>query len=41
MRKEIYVVELDYPFGHHAQTLQRIGPDFVEPVDDDVPTNEE
>lgn len=34
-------MELDYPHGHHARTLQRIVPEFVEPVDDDAPTNAE
>lgn len=29
------------PLGHHARTLLRIGPEFANPVDDDVPTDEE
>lgn len=34
-------MELDYPLGHHAQTMLRIGPNFDEPLDDDVPMDEE
>lgn len=37
----IHVVELDYPLDHKAQTLLQIGPNFVQPVDNDVPTDEE
>lgn len=40
-RKKIHVVEMDYPLGHHAQNLLQIGLDFVEIVDNDVPTYEE
>ncbi|PHU17445.1 hypothetical protein BC332_13140 [Capsicum chinense] len=39
--EELYVVEFDYPLGHHARTMLRIGPNFVEPIDDDIPTDEE
>ncbi|XP_016577508.2 uncharacterized protein LOC107875339 isoform X2 [Capsicum annuum] len=39
--QEIRAVELDYPLGPHARTMLRIGPDFDEPLDDDVPTEEE
>lgn len=38
---EIHKVELDYLLSHHARTLLWIGPEFVYPIDDDVPTNEE
>lgn len=37
----IHIVERDYPLGHYDRTLLWIGPDFVEPVDDDVPMNVE
>lgn len=40
-RKEIRVMELDYPLYHHAMTPLRKGPDFVELMYDDVPTDEE
>lgn len=40
-REKIHVIELDYPLDHHAQTLLRIGPNFVELVDDNIPTYEE
>lgn len=40
-REEIRIVELDYPLGHNARTLLRIGPNFVKLVDDDMPTEEE
>lgn len=36
IEQEIHVVDLDYPLGHHARTLLRIGLDFVENIDDDV-----
>ncbi|XP_016542316.2 uncharacterized protein LOC107842802 [Capsicum annuum] len=39
--EETYVVELDYPLGHYARILLRIAMEFVEPIDDDVPTDEE
>lgn len=39
--EEIHVVDLDYPLGHHAKTLLRIGPEFMEPTDNDIPTNED
>lgn len=39
--EEIHVVELDFPLGHHARTLLRIGPEFIEPVNDDMITNKE
>ncbi|KAF3620990.1 hypothetical protein FXO38_32040 [Capsicum annuum] len=39
--EELHAVELDYPPSHHARTLLRIGPDYVEPIDNDVPTDEE
>lgn len=41
MGEEIHDVELDYPLEHHARTLLQIGPDFVKPVDNDVPIDEE
>lgn len=34
-------MELDYPLGHHAKTILRIGDKFNELVDDDIPTDEE
>ncbi|KAF3629434.1 hypothetical protein FXO38_05422 [Capsicum annuum] len=39
--EEHHVVELDYPLGHHARTLLQIGPNFVKPIDDDMPIDEE
>ncbi|KAF3645858.1 hypothetical protein FXO37_20754 [Capsicum annuum] len=39
--EEIQAVEMDYYLGHHARTMLRIGTDFIELVDDDVPTEEE
>lgn len=41
MREKIHVVELDYLLHQHDQTLLWIGLDFVELIDDDVPTNKE
>lgn len=41
MHEEICEVELDYPLGHHAKTLLRIGLKFVEPIIDDVSTDME
>lgn len=40
-QQEIRVRESDNTLGRHAQTTLNIGLDFVEPVDDDVQTNEE
>ena len=37
--EELHAVELDYSLGHHARTMLRIGPAFVEPIDDDIPTD--
>lgn len=37
----IRAVDLNYPLGCHAWTILRIGPNFDEPLDNDVPTNEE
>lgn len=34
-------MNLDYPLGYHTRTLLRIGPEFVEPINDDVPTDKE
>lgn len=34
-------IELDNPLRRDAWTMLRIGPDFVDPIDDDVPTDEE
>ena len=39
--EELHVVELDYPLGHYTKNMLRIQPDFVEPVDDNIPTDEE
>ncbi|PHU30473.1 hypothetical protein BC332_02566 [Capsicum chinense] len=39
--EKLHAVKLDYPLGHHARTMLRIGLDFVEMVDDDIPTDEE
>ncbi|PHT27520.1 hypothetical protein CQW23_32874 [Capsicum baccatum] len=39
--EELHVVEIDYLLGHHASTILRIGPDLLEPDDDNVPTDEE
>ena len=35
------VARLRLPFGENVRALCRVGPAFVEPVDDDVPTDEE
>lgn len=40
-QQEVRTVELDYPLRPHARTMLRIGLDFDEPLDDDVPTDEE
>lgn len=40
-REQIHGVKLDYSLDHYARTLLWIGPNFVEPVDDDIPTDEE
>lgn len=41
INEKICPVELDYPLSHNAQTLLWIGLKFVEPIEDNVPTNEE
>lgn len=41
VRKEIHIIELDYPLDYHAQTLLQISPDFIEPIVDDVPIDKE
>lgn len=41
MNEEIHAVELGYPLSHHAHNLLWVGPEFVDPVDNDMPTNEE
>lgn len=30
---------IDYPLCHYAKTILQINPDFIEPVEDDVPTD--
>ncbi|KAF3681343.1 hypothetical protein FXO38_01764 [Capsicum annuum] len=39
--EELHDVELYYPLCRHARTLLWIEPEFVEPMDNDVPTDEE
>lgn len=39
-REEIRIVDLNYLLGHYVRTLLRIGSEFVEPIDDDIPTHE-
>lgn len=40
-QQEIRAAELDYLFGHRVRTIIQIDPNFVEYVDNDVPTDEE
>lgn len=39
--EEIQAIERDYSFSPHASTKLYIGPKFIKPVDDDVPTNKD
>lgn len=41
MKEEINVVHLQYRLNDHARMMCRIGPTFVEPIDDDVNTKDE
>lgn len=40
IKEKIHGVELYYPLGHLSRTLLWIFPEFVEPVDDGISTNE-
>ncbi|MCD9638649.1 hypothetical protein HAX54_022739, partial [Datura stramonium] len=39
--EELWQVDRDYPMNEHARAMCRIGPAFVESVDDDVSTDKE
>lgn len=39
--EEHHEIKSDYPLGHHAMNLLRIGTKFFEPLDDNVPIDTE
>lgn len=40
-KEEVRIVDLYYPLVHDSKTTLRIGPEFVEPLDDDIPIDKE
>lgn len=40
-KEKVHAVDLDYPLFYHARTFLRIGLEFIEPVDNNIPIDEE
>lgn len=40
-QEELYNIECEYPLNAYAKALFKIGSDFFEPTEDDIPTDED